>query len=186
MTARLALIAAVSLTRGRCVSELVVDSGYAPGALARLVEMHALYYARDWGFGAYFEAKVAAEAAAFLQALPDPDSNFWFARDNGRVVGSIAIDGRADRGSAVPAHLRWFITDDGVRGTGAGARLLDAALDFCRERRFPSVYLWTFAGLDSARKLYEARRFRLVEEIEAASWGVRVREQRFVLELGAA
>ena len=39
----------------------------------------------------------------------------------------------------------------------------------------------TFTGLDAARRMYEARGFRLVEETEAQSWGKSVREQRFVL-----
>ena len=99
------------------------------------------------------------------------------------VVGAIAIDGRWASSSG--AHLRWFVVDDSARGTGAGARLIDEALAFCQRRGFRSVYLWTFAGLDAARRLYERRGFRLVEEIDAETWGARVREQRFVLTLSA-
>ncbi|MEK9724472.1 MAG: hypothetical protein VW405_13455 [Rhodospirillaceae bacterium] len=44
----------------------IVD-GHVPGALGRLIEMHGRHYARDWGFGLFFEAKVAAESAAFFQ-----------------------------------------------------------------------------------------------------------------------
>jgi GNAT superfamily N-acetyltransferase len=157
-----------------------ITNDYTPGALARLIEMHAGFYAREWGFGLYFETKVAREAAEFLGALPQADSQAWFARDGERIVGSIAIDGR--HAAADGAHLRWFVVDDSVRGAGAGAALLDAALAFCRARKFSRVYLWTFAGLDAARRLYEARGFRLVEEREARSWGVVVREQRFDLE----
>ena len=145
--------------------------------------MHALYYAREWGFGPFFESKVAREVGEFALSLPRADSQIWHARRDGRVVGAIAIDGHA--ASKAGAHLRWFILDDSARGSGIGARLLDAALDFCRARSFAAVYLWTFAGLDSARKLYETRGFRLAEEKEAESWGVRVREQRFVLDLQA-
>ena len=73
----------------------------------------------------------------------------------------------------------------GRGGAGAGAALLDAALAFCRAQSFECVYLWTFAGLDAARRLYETRGFRLVEEKDAESWGIQAREQRFVLELRA-
>ena len=160
-----------------------ITADATPGALARLVEMHALYYARAWGFGVFFEAKVAREAGEFAGALPRADSRLWFARAQDRVVGSIAIDGR--QAVCDGAHLRWFILDDSCRGAGAGAALLDAALAFCRAQSFERVYLWTFAGLDAARRLYETRGFRLVEEKDAESWGARVREQRFVLELRA-
>lgn len=165
------------------MNEIEITADAPPGALARLVEMHALYYACAWGFGAFFEAKVAREAGEFAAALPRGDSRLWFARLHDRVVGSIAIDGR--QAAREGAHLRWFILDDASRGAGTGAALLDAALAFCRAQSFPSVYLWTFAGLDAARRLYESRGFRLVEEKSAESWGARVREQRFVLDLRA-
>lgn len=148
---------------------------------ARLVEMHAAYYRRDWGFGDYFRDKVAADLGEFVGALPQADCGLWFARRDAATIGSIAIDGRA--APKCGAHLRWFILGDAARGTGAGARLIDTALDFCRARNFESVYLWTFAGLDAARSLYERRGFRLAEEVDAETWGVRVREQRFVLTL---
>jgi hypothetical protein len=45
------------------------------------------------------------------------------------------------------------------------------------------VYLWTFQGLDAARRLYEKHGFRLAEEREGSQWGERVLEQRFVLDL---
>lgn len=163
------------------MSEIEITTDVTPGALARLVEMHARYYAREWGFGPFFEAKVAREAGDFAAALPRADSRLWFARLSDRIVGSIAIDGRQSAG----AHLRWFILDDSSRGAGTGAALLDSALAFCRTQSFACVYLWTFAGLDAARKLYESRGFRLVEEKSAESWGARVREQRFVLDLRA-
>ena len=165
------------------MSNIEISAELVPGVLGRLVEMHALYYAREWGFGPFFESKVAREVGEFALSLPRADSQIWHARRDGRVVGAIAIDGHA--ASEAGAHLRWFIVDDSARGSGSGARLLDAALDFCRARSFAAVYLWTFAGLDSARKLYETRGFRLAEEKEAESWGVRVREQRFVLDLQA-
>ncbi len=143
--------------------------------------MHARYYAREWGFGPFFEARVAREAAEFAAALPRADSRLWVARAVGRVVGTIAIDGR--HAACDGAHLRWFILDDSSRGAGTGAALLDTALVFCRAQRFARVHLSTFAGLDAARRLYESRGFRLAEEQEAESWGARVREQRFVLDL---
>ncbi|MDE2364490.1 MAG: GNAT family N-acetyltransferase [Hyphomicrobiales bacterium] len=146
--------------------------------------MHAGYYRRAWGFGDFFKEKVARDLAEFREASPHCDCGLWFARRaDGAIAGSIAIDGR--RAADCGAHLRWFIVDDLSRGTGAGARLIDAALAFCRARGFASVYLWTFAGLDSARRLYESRGFRLAGEAEAETWGTRVREQKFVLTLRA-
>lgn len=166
------------------MKDIEISEHGTPGALARLIEMHALYYEREWGFGAFFEARVAREAGEFVAVLPRADSRLWFARAGDRVLGSIAIDGR--HATAQGAHLRWFILDDSSRGGGVGARLLDTALAFCRAQGFSGVHLATFAGLDAARRLYESRGFRLAAEAEAESWGVRVCEQRFELDFRAA
>lgn len=144
--------------------------------------MHARYYAREWGFGDFFRDKVAGDLAEFCDALPHEDCGLWFARRDGATVGSVAIDGRARENGA---HLRWFIVDGNLRGGGVGTALIDRALGFCRSRAFGSVYLWTFAGLDAARRLYESRGFRVEEETEAQTWGRRMREQKFRLYLRA-
>jgi GNAT superfamily N-acetyltransferase len=60
---------------------------------------------------------------------------------------------------------------------------MDVAIDFCRERRYKKVYLWTFAGLDAARHLYEKCGFELVEQSAGNQWGTEVEEQRFELTL---
>jgi GNAT superfamily N-acetyltransferase len=94
------------------------------------------------------------------------------------VNGSCAsIDGTAE--------LRWLLVSDLLRGHGAGSRLLDAALGFCRDRGFKSVHLWTFAGLDQARKLYDSAGFLLVEQHPGRRWGTEVLEQRLELDLRA-
>lgn len=152
--------------------------GYRPGAIGRIAEMHAVYYAREYGFGSYFEAKVAAGIAEFSARLDKPCNDLWLALVDGRITGSIAIDGE-DMAPGL-AHLRWFIMDDGLRGTGTGRRLLAAALAFCDERAFAATHLWTFRGLDAARALYEATGFTLAEEFAGTQWGTEVREQRFV------
>ena len=96
---------------------------------------------------------------------------------NERIVGSVAIDGQ-DLGNN-QAHLRWFILDDGCRGGGIGRQLLTQALAFCDQRGFASTELWTFQGLDAARKLYESLGFALVHEEAGQQWGSTVVEQQF-------
>jgi GNAT superfamily N-acetyltransferase len=160
-------------------SEIV--KGYVPGSLGRIAELHATYYERHAGFGLYFESKVACELAAFLQRYDERRDAFWLARCAGRVEGSIVIDG-IDAGSE-GAHLRWFIVSDAMRGRGAGNRLMAAALNFCRERKFGRVYLWTFEGLGAARYLYEKNGFRLTQQRRGTQWGKEVSEQRFELQL---
>ncbi|MCA9906175.1 MAG: GNAT family N-acetyltransferase [Anaerolineae bacterium] len=134
-------------------------TGYTPGALGRIVELQADYYARRWGLGLYFEAKAATEMAEFLSRFDAERDGAWFAHAGGQIVGGIFIAGA--RADDQDARLRWFIIDEAYQGLGLGKRLMDAAMEFCRRQQFRRVYLTTFHGLAAARHLYEKYGFRL-------------------------
>lgn len=155
-----------------------IETGYRPGLIGRTVELHAVTYARIAGFGRGFESNVAAGLAEFVLRLDNPRNEIWTAAQSGVVVGSVTIDGE-DMGPD-RAHLRWFIVEETVRGGGVGRMLLRRAIEFCDRRGFPETHLWTFRGLDAARKLYEAHGFVLAEERIGRQWGEEVLEQRFV------
>lgn len=161
--------------------EFEVVSGYIPGSLGRVASLHGTYYHDHWGFGLFFEAKVATELAAFFSAFEPGRDGFWTVSADDGVEGAIAIDG--SRGTTQGAHLRWFIVSDAIRGRGAGHALLAAAVRFCRECGYPRAYLWTFGGLDAARHLYEGEGFVLADERPGSQWGTEVLEQRFECEL---
>jgi DNA-binding MarR family transcriptional regulator/ribosomal protein S18 acetylase RimI-like enzyme len=152
-----------------------IAQGYQPGCIGDIASLHGRYYAEHWGFGTFFEKKVATELAEFAGALPAAGKQIWLYVENGRTLASVVIDGDDEAGVA---HLRWFIVDDSLRGSGIGRQLLAHAMRFVDER-FDETYLWTFKGLDAARHLYESFGFRLSEETEGAQWGTRVVEQRF-------
>lgn len=154
-----------------------IITGYQPGMIGRITEMHGSYYAREHQFGAFFEAKVAAGLAEFSSRLDKPDNQIWLATLDDRVVGAVAIDGE-DLGNN-DAHLRWFILDDGCRGSGVGRKLMAAAMAFCDARAFAAVHLWTFNKLTAARKLYESFGFVLSKEWQGDQWGSSLTEQQF-------
>jgi GNAT superfamily N-acetyltransferase len=157
---------------------LVIVEGYRPGLWGRVAQMHAISYSRAVGFGRRFEAVVAGGLAEFAERSHRPENAIWAAVRGETIVGAIAIDGE-DLGAGV-AHLRWFIVDDGLRGEGVGRKLLAAALTFVDAGAFGRTELWTFQGLDAARKLYERSGFVCVEERPGDRWGTHVLEQRFV------
>lgn len=154
-----------------------IMSGYRAGMIGRIAEMHGRYYAKNYGFGHFFEAKVASGVAEFSERLHDDNNNIWLAIHNGQIIGSVAIDGQ-DLGNN-EAHLRWFILEDGYQGSGIGKRLLAEAITFCDQKEFSAVQLWTFSGLDAARKLYESFGFKLTKEWEGNQWGKTMLEQQF-------
>jgi len=159
--------------------EIKIENGYRPGAIGRIAELHGTYYHIHWGFGLYFEAKVATELSGFLQRFNENSDGFWVAVNNGGIEGAIAIDGIRAGGEG--AHLRWFIISDTLRGKGVGRRLIRQAVDFCKAKKHKKIYLWTFEGLKAARHLYEEVGFGIVKQQTGVQWGRAVNEQYFEL-----
>ena len=142
-------------------------TGYRPGGLGRVVELHGRYYAAEWNFDLAFEADIATDLAAFLRRLDPAQDGFWLAWLDGAMAGSITIDGHGDDEGA---HLRWFIAEPGITGRGIGASLMDQAMRFCRERGYSRVWLTTFAGLNAARNLYDRHGFIETGTFENTKW----------------
>jgi N-acetylglutamate synthase-like GNAT family acetyltransferase len=155
--------------------------GYIPGAIGRIAELHAAYYHQEWGFGIYFEAKVATEMSQFLTGFKEGIDGFWTACQGNRVQGAVAID--SAKIASEGAHLRWYIVSPELHGRGIGRSLLEHAIRFCRKHNYQKVFLWTFEGLDTARHLYEEYGFRMVFQQEGSQWGTSVNEQKFVLKI---
>lgn len=156
-------------------------TGYFPGAIGKITELHAAYYHKNWGFDVSFETQVARELSEFISGFQKNRDGFWVAKEVGEFAGSIAIDGRQaeERG----ARVRWFIVDPRFQGYGIGSVLLREAIQFCRTAGHNKIYLWTFKGLDSARLLYERAGFQLREEHDVDQWGRNITEQMFDMSL---
>lgn len=160
------------------MNEITLRNEIGPADLPIIVRLHAELHGIEFGFDATFADYVARPLKEFA-ASATPRESMWIAERLGRIVGCIAIV------SAAPdvAQLRWFLVVSELRGIGLGRRLLNAALEFCRECGYQHVMLWTEARLLAAARLYESAGFRLVEEKPGLNWGVQVVEQRYELRL---
>lgn len=153
---------------------------HRPEITENVIHHHDLYYRTNWGFDERFTAQVTSELGDFIESLDPERDGFWWAAKDGEFVGAIAVDGTT---TPDEARLRWFIVPEEFQGDGIGAMLFDKALQFCRERDFTMVFLWTFKGLNAARKLYERNGFIMVAEVDFKGWGPEIMAQRFVLNL---
>lgn len=82
------------------------------------------------------------------------------------------------------AQFRFFLIEPELRGLGAGHILFDTTIDFCREKGYKHVFLWTFSTLFSARHLYETKGFRITETHENKDWGTEVlTEERWDMDI---
>lgn len=156
---------------------VAVERGYEPGLIGWCVREHGIYYAREWGFGPYFETRIAMEMGAFVRRLDAPDNALFHTCDAAGPTGTLTID--ADDAENGLVHLRWFIAADRARGTGVGTALMAEALEWARGSGAAGVFLWTFRGLHGARALYERFGLEIVRELEDDTWGPTVWGQRY-------
>jgi len=162
-------------------SESVTLTGYYPGVVGKIIQLHAVYYHENWGFDVSFETQEGLELCEFVRAFEEGRDGFWIARIREEFAGSIAIDGRDAESEG--ARLRWLIVEPRYHGRGIGKILVEEAVQFCRNASYGRVVLWTFEGLDTARHIYEKEGFRLARERRHDHWGRHISEQMFELRL---
>lgn len=155
--------------------------GYYPGVVGKITEIHAVFYHEHWGFDVSFETQVGSELSDFIRKFDDSRDGLWVATKDGIFAGSVSIDGQ--KAHTEGARLRWFIVAPEFQNAGIGKKLISQAVEFCRMKKYSKVFLWTFEGLDAARRLYEQEKFRLTEVHDVDQWGQHIKEQKFELIL---
>ena len=146
-----------------------------PGDLGYIAFRHGVLYEQEYQLEPVFESYVLEGLLKYVRS--SQEGTVWMAEHGGKIAGFIAII-RIDEETA---QLRWFLIEPEFRGIGLGRRLMSIAMDYCREKQFRQVFLWTFQGLDAACHLYEAYGFRMTEQARNDTWKKGVVEERWEL-----
>ena len=77
-------------------------------------------------------------------------------KDNEKIVGTIAIK---NKGNNI-AELKRLYIDSNYRGKGYGSQLVDKTLQYCKERKFTKVILYTWVRFEKAKILYKSKGFK--------------------------
>lgn len=150
-----------------------------PGDYGWAIERHGVIYDTEFGWDARFEGLVAELFGQFARNHDPSRERCWIADLNGERVGCVFI---VERERDV-AQLRCLLVEPKARGRGVGKALVDACIEFARAAGYSRMMLWTNKGLDSARKIYEAVGFRLIEEQRHRDFGPELIGQNWELAL---
>jgi GNAT superfamily N-acetyltransferase len=158
-----------------------------PGDLGWMVQAHGEIYAAEYGWDTSFEALVARIVADFAADPGGPGQRGWIAELDGRRVGCVLCVPASDPGgnATATAQLRILLVDPRARGHGIGARLVDECVGFARSAGYERMKLWTNDPLVSARRIYLARGFALIEAEPHHSYGADLVGQVYELDLRA-
>ena len=152
---------------------------FTPKDVDYIIDRHRALYEAEFGFTSEFGDYVEEYVKKFMENFDASKETIWIAEENGASVGVIAIV-KADDATA---QLRWFLIEPELRGRGLGHKLMDAAVDFCRDKGYKHVFLWTVNILEPARHLYKEHGFSLTEQKEHELWGHHLTEERWDLSL---
>lgn len=141
--------------------------GLRPGDLGWVVQRHGEVYWEEFGWDADFEALVARIVADYHANHRPGQENAWIAEVDGARAGSVFCCQK----DTDTAQLRILLVEPWARGLGLGRRLVDECVGFARGAGYSNVVLWTNDVLVSARRIYEAVGFVLVEEEPHHSFG---------------
>jgi len=141
--------------------------------------LHGTLYSQEYGLDATFEVEVGRGITEFVDQFDAEWDGFWVAEEAGHVVGGIAIVHRFRE----LAQLRWFILYPTYRGLGLGRGLMTCAVDFCKDKQYKKVFLWTFDDLRAAIYLYRSFGFERIKTRTHLRWGRNLTEERYELDL---
>jgi DNA-binding MarR family transcriptional regulator/GNAT superfamily N-acetyltransferase len=149
------------------------------GDIGWITRRQGLLYAQDYGWDETYEALVAEILAAFVKSFDPKWERSWIAERDGEVVGSVFVV----RKSPEVAKLRLLYVEPSARGLGIGARLVDECIAFARAKGYKTLTLWTNDILGSARRIYQAAGFKLIDEERHHSFGKDLVGQTWDLDL---
>ena len=149
------------------------------GDIGWITHRQGLLYSQEHGWDETYEALVAEILGEFVKTFDPQWERGWIAEREGEVVGSVFIV----RKSPEVAKLRLLYVEPSARGLGIGARLVDECITFSRDKGYKTLTLWTNDILGSARRIYQAAGFKLVDEERHHSFGKDLVGQTWDLEL---
>jgi GNAT superfamily N-acetyltransferase len=150
------------------------------GDLGWVTHRQAVLYQQEYGWDWTYEGLVGRILGDFEAHFDASREDAWIAELDGQVVGSVFLM-KTDDGEV--AKLRLLYVDPVARGLGVGWRLVRICIERARELGYRKLTLWTNHVLTSARKIYEAAGFALIEENRHHSFGKDLIGQTWTLDL---
>lgn len=155
-----------------------------PGDIGWMIERHGALYGEEYGWRGPFEGMCAGIVSDFVKNF-DPDlEKCWIAEVDGVRAGCVMLvkdDPKAK--TADVARIRLLLLEPFARGMGLGRKLVEACVNFARDKGYRRVTLWTHAELTAARAIYAKLGFVKTGEESHDDWVGKATSEFWDLEL---
>lgn len=151
---------------------------FRAGDLAMIAARQSILY-EPYGWKRPMEILQGEVTTAFLRDFKPGREQCWIAERAGLMAGAVLI---VDAGDNV-GQLRLLHVEPWARGHGIGGALVGECVAFARQAGYAKMRLWTHTILESARRIYEAEGFRIVETAMHHEFGEPVQGETWELAL---
>jgi peptidyl-dipeptidase Dcp len=163
------------------IDEITIRTNIEPGDLGYVTHRHGKLYSEEYNYGISFETYVGKGMHEFYKNYDPELDRVWICEHNKSIIGFLLLMHRENN----TAQLRYFYLEPVYRGIGLGRKLMKLYLDFLKEKKYQSCYLWTTNEQHTAALLYKKYGFVLTEEIDSISFGKPLKEQRYDLKIAS-
>lgn len=151
---------------------------FRTGDLALIASRQSVLY-EPYGWKRPMEILQGEVTTAFLRDFKPGREQCWVAECAGQMAGAVLL---VDAGGDV-GQLRLLHVEPWARGRGIGQALVGECVNFARESGYARMRLWTHTILASARRIYEAHGFEIVETAVHDEFGEPVQGETWALQL---
>ena len=131
---------------------------FRAGDLAAIASRQSILY-EAYGWGLPMEILQGEVTTSFLRDFKLAREQCWVAEQGGRMAGAVLL---VDAGDNM-GQLRLLHVEPWARGLGIGRALVAECVAFARAAGYARIRLWTHTVLESARRIYQAAGFEIVE-----------------------
>ena len=154
--------------------------GYSKGDEWYIIGRQLSLYESERGFTSkVWKGYLKNGVREMIERFDETRDAVFILENNGIKSGCAAV--KHDRDEV--AQFRYFFIEPELRGVGAGRKLLKKAIDFCKAKGYRHIFLWTVSAQETARKLYSDFGFKITQTHEDDSWGVKVLEERWDIDI---
>jgi GNAT superfamily N-acetyltransferase len=160
--------------------EVRIRRGGSADDLNAIARINGEVFEPEYGLEPSFAGDMAVQLAELRRSgWPREREGCWIAELDGRPVGGVTL---RDLGDGL-ARLGDLALSPEARGSGAGRRLFDTAVEAARAAGYERLELMTFRDLEAAREIYRRGGFELTSSEHMVRWGCELDWERWELAL---